>query len=373
MFLQSIQISNYKNLDLNFTPSSGLNLLIADNGRGKTNLLEAINYLAINKSFRNNEEVFPDNKIAEYVSIAAGATKDNSSNNLRLVWTADYHKHYYFNQKLTNFAKVRKNIKTLLYAPTSINLVTDGASVRRDFLDTALISLLPNLKTIISTYYKVIRQKNALLTNSQANDINSQLTYWNQQIVSLATTITVERILLVQLLIPLMNDIGAQIFNLTNYNITFNISSKFVDSSQLSLPRNKLQELITSNLKEKLQLNRSKEIETKRVLYGSHKDDYEFMIANRTVRYYASRGQQRLFSLVLHLALLELIESEYEDSYIILLDDIFAELDKSHRMNTCRYLLKKQETKQHQFFITSANEEDFTSEFKAKTHLLQLD
>jgi DNA replication and repair protein RecF len=131
--------------------------------------------------------------------------------------------------------------------------------------------------------------------------------------------------------------------------------------------------LLKNNLAKKLEENGFKEINAGKVLYGSHRDDYGFLLNGQSVRYASSRGQQRLFSFILHFAIFEFLQIETKQNLILLLDDIFSELDAIHRANTLKYLISSsKKAKIKQIFITSADEKDLGKTLKNKVHILDI-
>jgi DNA replication and repair protein RecF len=348
MHIDSLRLWNFKNLHGQIEFSEGINLLVAANGFGKSNLLEAIGYLASGSSFRRvpDELIWPQAKDSE-LSLIAGTV---GSDVLQLEWhrrllatgQLSARKKFQFNSKAASIVKFRQYIGALVYAPTSIDLVTGQAKQRRDFLDEVLISLQPSLYQVFRDYRRVVLSRNSLLQNVVTAN---QLEFWNDKLAQLGSQIIAERLALLSALLPILEDLSAEIYNLQDFKVSFSYVSKVsgpLSDRQIEPGLNAagLLPTITQSFKSKLEAGSGKELQAGRGLYGPHLDDIEFFLQGRLVRFGASRGQQRLFGLILHLAALNLIEAEKGDKQILLLDDLFSELDPAHRQNTASYITK---------------------------------
>ncbi len=377
MYITRVKLDNYKNLNLDFEPSTELNLIIAPNGTGKTNLIEAMYYFYKNSSFRgvSDDYIKPFDQNAHQVfsaiEIALKQEKDDRQDTLRIVWDEKGNKIHQFNSNKTNSTKFRNNIKFLLHAPSSVDVVTGSAGNRRDFLDTSISLLEPKSKKLFRKYKKVLSQKNRFLKDNdpdfslvgqlknaatdqigdffKKNHFGKRMKFWNDQVMELTTEITFQRLSLLKELMPIMQKIAQQIYHQADYQVGFEIDSKYLEVMTHSSEINKKE--IKNGIKEKLSQNLFKEIISQRSLYGAHLDDYLFSLGDKNVRHAGSRGQQRLFSVILHFAFLELFEKISEEKMIVLLDDVFSELDPEHRKNTQTYILDK--CIHHQTFITS--------------------
>lgn len=369
MYISQLKLQNYKNLDLELKLAPGINVIVAPNGSGKTNLLESIYYFASGDSFRSvpDEMIFPDHKPVDFSSAEIDLVDRSERHSLlKVVWNNSGKKGYFFDGRSTNLQKLKSTVKALLYAPTSLDLVTGGAKLRRDFLDTAAGLLRPHLRHNLQRYKRVILQKNRLLQSSlpaNSEQFNLQLDYWNTKLVEFGAEIAAERCLLLQNILPIMEQIASQIYSMENYHPQFKPVSKFIGTELEN--QQELLENLQQNLRELLDRGRDKEIAAQAVLYGPQRDDFEFFLGDRSVRHAASRGQQRLFSLIIHLSVLQLLESEYEEEIIILLDDIFSELDAEHRRKTSDLLVNNFS---NQIFLTAPAEDylEGTSLEKAK-------
>ncbi|MFW5702599.1 MAG: DNA replication/repair protein RecF [Candidatus Dojkabacteria bacterium] len=351
MIIKSIKLKNYKNLDLELDFNDQLNLIVAPNGTGKTNLLEAINYLADGSSFRaiGDEYIMPENKKGSSISsvIVGDIFQDSGVGfGLRVAWHFPAgEKNYFFNEKKSNLQKFKRNFHTTVHAPASMDVVSGPSSNRRQFLDRSLQNLRPGLKQTFSDFRKALTQKNRLLGALAAGKITlgnarTQLPFWNEKLVQFGDKITQERLTLLETIKPFLEEIAGEVYHLDEFKLEYIRETK-------------------GDFKEIFAGNMEKELVVGRCLYGAHKDSYEFLLNGKDIRNASSRGQQRLFSLILHLAVAKLVDSEREELGVLLLDDIFSELDPEHRSKTMNYLIKGNESGEiGQIFITSPDERD---------------
>lgn len=387
MLLTKIALTNYKNFSaLEVTPHPGLNLLIAPNGSGKTNLLEAINYLAEGSSFRGvgDEFVFPyADTSADIVAITAQLEENGINTQLRLVWEKQSPanaggKTYLLNHKKSNIQGFRRHLLTVVHAPTSLDVVAGPGKLRRDFLDNTNLKLRGDLRDNLQTYARVLRQKNRLLKLYQAGKISHsdtviQIPLWEEKLYTHGAMITLARISLLKTLSPVLGEIAAEIYHLDRYDLEFSLTSKYFSLEELASFDTRADQVdyLAAQLRQKLESNREKELRAGKSLYGTHLDDYEFLLNGQSVRYAASRGQQRLFSLILHLATLRMLQAETGRRFLLLLDDIFSELDEEHRLKTLNYLkVMIKENILEQVIITSPDARDLPKKMRKATELI---
>jgi DNA replication and repair protein RecF len=394
MYISKVKLENYKNLNLDFEPSVELNLIIAPNGSGKTNLIEALYYFYKNSSFRgvSDDYVKPFSQdagqIFSAIEIALKQEKEEREDTLRIVWDKSDKKTHLFNSNKTNSTKFRNNIKFLLHAPSSVDVVTGSAGNRRDFFDTSISLLEPKSKKLFRKYRKVLAQKNRFLKDNEPcfsligelkdatevqikdfykkDNFGQRMKFWNDQVAQLTTQITFQRVSLLKELVPIMQKIAKKIYHQNNYQVGFELESKYLEKLT-NVPVKFDKEVIKEAIKAKLDMNLSKEIISQRSLYGAHLDDYIFLLGGKNVRHAGSRGQQRLFSVILHFAFLELFEKRAKEKMIVLLDDVFSELDPEHRINTQKYILDK--CAHHQTFITSPDESQINLQTEKYHHI----
>ncbi len=395
MYISQIKLKDYKNLDIEIHLSKNINLIIAPNGAGKTNFIEAVMYFANGNSFRGipDQQIFPDNKSVFFSLIEADLyqIKYQNTHKYRIVWTNQSHhdnsknnknnsklhsnkkffkKNYFKDKKKTNLIKFKNSFKCLLYAPDFIDLVSGPSANRRKFIDDALSFLSQDMQKIIENYKKVLKNKNKLLknTNLSQKNKNDQIKFWNEKLIKLSAIITSERISLMNMLMPINKEIAKSLYHKSDYNLSYEIDSKYIQDKKNYFQKKDLKLQIEKNLSDKIYANLEKELVVGFSLYGAHRDDYNFFLNFNNVRHFASRGEQRLLSLILYLSLLRVLEAEYDDQFIILLDDVLSELDKKHKNNTLEFLFKLD----NQIILSTSEKNDISKKFFQKANKIKI-
>ncbi|EKE05749.1 MAG: DNA replication and repair protein recF [uncultured bacterium] len=314
--IKTLNLINFRNFikkEIEF--SDGVNVINAPNASGKTNILEAIFMLSLGKSFKTRKV----DECIKYGEQIARVTIDG----LEIVITKDVagwpKKRLLVNGVPRRLVDFTGNIKTVLFAPQDLELITDGPALRRNFLDNVLCITDREYRRSLLSYEKGIRQRNRLLLRIREEGISrSNLLFWNQLLIKNGTYISGKR----RELIEFINSLG-------KCNLKY-------DYSAISEGR--------------LEQYKNEEIASATTLVGPHRDDFIFLQESRDLARYGSRGQQRMEILWLKLAELAYIEEVTEVKPILLLDDIFSELDHMHRE------IVMQTLKDHQVIITSVDE-----------------
>jgi len=316
MLINKLALNNFRNFSKkHFEFGKGVNVIVGPNAIGKTNILEAIIFLSMGKSFKARKE----EECIKYEEQIARITTDG----LEVVITRDVpdwpKKRLLVNGVPKRLIDFTGNIKTVLFAPQDLELVTDGPSLRRNFLDTVLSQIDREYRRALGSYEKGVRQRNRLLMHIRDEGApRSGLGFWNQLLIKNGNYITDKR----QELIDYIN-------SLDKCHLQY-------DSSIISEGR--------------LEQYKNEEVSSATTLVGPHRDDFLFLKDNRNLASFGSRGQQRMEILYLKLAELAYIEQMTEVKPLLLLDDIFSELDHIHRE------IVMETINNHQVIITSADE-----------------
>lgn len=329
--LKTLNLTNFRNFEKKTIEfGEGVNVINAPNASGKTNILEAIFFLATGKSFKAKVESEVIMYNAEIARISAEAGNLNEDFRIEAVLTNGY-----LDIGKENLEKVAKkkltvngipkrlidfagNIKVTLFAPSDLELVTDSPSLRRNFLDTVLSQSDREYRRAIGSYEKGVRQRNKLLWRVREEGLSrSHLLFWNQLLIKNGNYITDKRTELIE------------------YINRKNKCHLKYDSSTISEGR--------------LEQYKNEEVASATTLVGPHRDDFVFLQEDRDLASFGSRGQQRMEVLYLKIAEMNFIEEKTSVKPILLLDDIFSELDHSHRE------IVMQTLNSHQVIITSAD------------------
>lgn len=318
MILDEIRLQQFRSYEKRtFSFSAATTLILGANAAGKTNILEGIYFLATGKSFRADQE----KEVITWGSAFARVTGKSEDTTLECV-VSPQGKKYLVNGVPRRQIDFVGNVRAVLFWPEHLELVTDSPSVRRKYLDSVLVQVDREYRRNLLSYERGLRQRNKLLDLIfEGKAARSQLQFWNQLLIKVGGYITEARA-------SYIDFINAYSLPSQKFGISY-------DKSVISDGR--------------LEQYKNEEIAAKATLVGPHRDDCVFLGAHGSLSSYGSRGEQRLAILWLKLAEVSYIERQTGQRPLLLLDDIFSELDVPHRAFVLD-LLGKQQT-----IITSAD------------------
>lgn len=342
MHLKKLSLTNfrsYESLELLFPP--GVNTFIGNNGCGKTNIAEALIYLGFLSSHRvptNAPLIYRDR---EQAIIRADIESDGRTLSVDLEINANKANRARLNQNPTKSQReILGALQVIYFSPEDLDLVRGEPTQRRDFLDKLLILRTPRMAGVITDYDRVLRQRNTLLKTRAPE---SALAPWTEQLISLGAQLTAERIALVEKLNPY---VGAHYANLNEVKA----ASIAYKSSTDGLTTNSVANLQTLTVKQ-LEVA-GNESERGISLIGPHRDDLHLHLGDFPAKGYASHGESWSMAISLRIASFTLLRDE-GSSPILILDDIFAELDTTRRKQLVAITEIAEQT-----FITVAVESD---------------
>lgn len=318
--LTKIRLSNFRNFtDQVFNFSSQTTVIVADNAKGKTNILEAINLIATGRSFRARREDEMINYDAEIARVKGKVNEET----LEIVLTHGFLKRGNIEEKtpkkrlLVNDTPKRlidfaSHIKSVVFRPQDIELIDDSPSVRRKFLDNLLSQVDYEYRRSLLNYEKgVVRRNKVLQSIRDTGASRSNLFFWDNLLIKNGDYISRAR----EEFIEYLNSMPS----VTDMNF-----SAVYDKSAIS--------------EERLSQYSREEVYAGKTLVGPHRDEIVFKIQEtsnkkqtRELYTYGSRGEQRMAVLWAKVGELEYIKEKTNEKPILLLDDIFSELDHEHR------------------------------------------
>lgn len=332
--LNLINFRNYENLKLKFY--KGINILYGSNAQGKTNLLESIYFLGMTRSHRpsiNNNLIL---NFKDYSIVNGKINKNNIDYDLNIKF--DFNKKILSidNNNIKRVSDYISNLNIIIFCPDDLELIKSSPQVRRKFLNLELSQLYSNYYIILNEYNKLLKIRNNYLKklNKNQNIDKNYFEILNNYLVEKAILIYKMRFKFINKINEFSGSIYKNIMNIDNYFIKYkpNIDIDILDK----------------NLKDKLlsYLNKNINLDIKlcATSIGPHKDDIEFYILDKNLKLYGSQGQQRAAVLTLKLAEIELFKKYKEDTPILLLDDIFSELDDKKKNNLLKYIVKDIQT-----------------------------
>ncbi len=338
MFLKILNLQNFRSFRKEkFDFVKRITLIIGPNAAGKTNILEAIYLLATGKSFRASKE----EEMISYGKEIARVRGDSLEVTLttgEVQGKRTARKLYKINGVGKRWRDFAGQLKCVLFRPEDIDLILGSPSIRRNYLDFILEQVDWQYRVCNLAYQKGLRQRNKLLDRIREGEArSSQLLFWNQLLIKNGQIVTRKR----EELIEFFNQ--------------YLVKEKYDKKMQLHLFVNYDRSTITEKRLEKYS---QAELALGTTLVGPHRDDIKLManslklIAKRDLALYGSRGEQRMTILKIKLAELEFIKQRTNQEPVLLLDDIFSELDKKHRklvleiINSCQTVITSTEVNQ---------------------------
>ena len=324
--LELINFRNYSKLNIKFNDK--LNIIIGNNAQGKTNILEAIYYLSISKSFLsiNDKNVIKHNEMHSFIKGKINYL--HKLENLKISITSN-------NKKLgVNKVEIKKHcdfigkLKVIIYYPDSLRIIKDGPSNRRRFLNIEISQLYLKYIKLLNEFNIVLKQRNEYLKVMKSGNIN--IDYYNiitEKFIKLSVDIYRYRKDFIDNINKYIGDIFIYISGTSGLKL-------FYDTQiDVSVDNN-----IKVNLYEKIKSNYDREIIYGTSLIGPHRDDFSFKADNIDLLLYGSQGQQKMAVLALKLAEIDVFMDICSEYPVLLLDDLFSELDVDKRNKVISYL-----------------------------------
>lgn len=316
--LNLVNFRNYLNLDLDF--DSRPTILVGNNATGKSNLLEAIYLLSTTKSARvdNEDELIKDD---ESFTRVEGFVKEGQAETELLVIINRQTEEGMFRKKVLVNGISRRvtdfigNLPAVIFYPSDINMVTGPPSLRRWHLDLALAQIDSQYKKALTLYEQFLTARNRVLKRIREGQAKfDELDYWTQGLVKNGKIISEKRLAFFDFINGLDKPLGEFEFGYKGSEVTV----------------------------EKLGETNGREIAAAATLIGPHRDDFEVLLEGRNLAHYGSRGEQRTATLAFKLAQLEYMAKILGKRPILLLDDVFSELDALHRAHVVEVVGKQQ-------------------------------
>lgn len=331
MRLKSLKLFNFRNYsELSLDLSFGINIFIGDNGVGKTNILEAIYILSLTKSNRYGtiNDLIKHDAITSKINCLVdydGYTKEYE------IMLSDQVKKVYINkQEIKKIANYISNFCVTTFMPNDIDIIRGTPSIRRNLLNIQIGQLYNNYLKYVNEYNSLLKIRNDYLKRLNING-NTDLRYLdiiNQKMVEVSLKIYYFRYFYLEEINKIISQVFKKIANISNLKIEY-ANSLNLDSYDENLIKDKLISRYKKNL--------SKEIMQGMTLTGVHRDDLIFKIDGVDARIYASEGQQRLIVIAYKISELLLFKKIKKEYPVLLLDDVFSEIDLKKRNNIIKY------------------------------------
>lgn len=322
MVLKQISLQNFrshKKQDFSFDKTT---IIIGKNTAGKTNILEAINFLSSGKSFRAEKEIdtiFTEELFAKIVGIIE---EEKDKTNLTVILSNQgtyFSKRFLVNDVARRQIDFVSNFYSVLFTPQDLDIISNSPSIRRKYVDSILYKALRHYRIALATYEKALRNRNKMLDDMRDGKkmySDKDFDYWNKILIDNGKTLTDER----EMFVEFINKSEKEMFDFT----------VFYDRSTISEER----------LLKYYEAERASGV----TLVGPQRDEFVFLKkSGQTVKEFGSRGEQRLTILQTKILEVRFLKDATEREPVLLLDDIFSELDAAN-INKIFELLPNQQT-----------------------------
>lgn len=318
MYIDKIKLKNFRNYkEQEIKLKDGINLFYGNNAQGKTNIIESVFICSMGKSFRARKDKELINFDAKDFQIEIEYTKKDREGKIKYI--VGENKNIFINNvQIKKMSEILGNINIVLFSPEDINIIKDGPSNRRKFLNMMISQLRPKYIYTYNLYLKTLEQRNIYLKNSSLENKNEDLLdIYDEKLAEYGIIINKYRDEFINKIKEKISEIHKKVTKEKEEIKIKYISDCFEKEKFL----------------EQLKNNRNQDILKGYTSIGIQRDDIYFFINGKKIDVYGSQGQQRTSILSLKLAELEIIKDEIGEYPILLLDDFMSELDSQRRLN----------------------------------------
>lgn len=349
MIIKKLSLYNFKNhSEKKFEFSPQINCFVGNNGAGKTNILDAMHYLSVGKSFLGNRDFSNIKNDEDFFTIDAEIQNEDSEDIIKISQPKEGKKLVKKNDK--SYERLSDHIgylPSVMISPYDSNLISDSGESRRKFLDSMISQTDSGYLFDLIQYQKTIQQRNALLKYFAKNRVwdKDSLDIYNDPITRFGTKIFEKRKEFVEQLNPIVQNFYT-IISGGKESVSVFYQADLAEGYDPTYPETAFQELLAQSVERDRMLTYTSK--------GIHKDDLLFEMDNTLIKKIGSQGQQKSFLISLKLAQMSLIKELTHKTPILLLDDIFDKLDDS-RVSQLIELVNRESF--GQIFITDTHKE----------------
>ncbi len=339
--INNIKLKNFRNIEnLELNTNYNLIILSGNNAIGKTSILEAIYYISTSKSHRTNEIEELINKNNDFFKIELKSFK-----NFKSIYSREGKTNFINNVEINKISDYIGNIKCVFFSPYDLNLIDGTKSDKRHFLDLEISILNKKYLYHLSNYKKRLKERNELLKIYKEKD---------KMILDILTKNLIEELkIILDYRINFLKELNIELEKIIFFNETIKLDYLY------SFNKDEIEKSFNSKLEY--------DIKTKTTNIGIHRDDFLIYLNNMDATIYASQGQKRSIVIAIKLALKEYIKNKYNEVPILLLDDVFGELDDIRQQSLITYLIGNNQT-----FITTTTTLSIPDELLKEAHVINL-
>ena len=347
--LELYNFRNYKKQEIAF--NEGVNFFVGENGCGKTNLLEAIYFLSLAKSYKTNDA----NTItyqSDFSRIKAIVNNQGRKIDLKIVNSIKGKKTIINNQEIKKLSDYIGVINVLSFLPEDLIIIKGSPKDRRYFINLANGQIDRQYLYELTNFRNLLKQRNELL---------KKLSEMSQPDLTLLDVITEQLSESIKIIVDFRKKFVKEI------NTSLKRMYRFLSDKKIDFEF-KYKPSIENNIEETLKSKYKNDLYLRTTNLGPHRDDYDFLIDNLQAKDNASQGEQRIMVLAMMLAISDIIENKYKERPIFLLDDVFSELDSKRQNKLIKYLLKLKA----QAIITTTNLENIQEDILKKSTIFRV-
>jgi DNA replication and repair protein RecF len=354
VWVEKLDVTNWRNharTTVNFTP--GVTVLIGPNGQGKTNLVEALYFLATLSSHRVSGSAALISDSQAQSTLYAELRHDNRTVSVGVTLKRQGSTDAAINGVKAKASDIPQWLSMVMFAPEDIGIIRGEPASRRAFMDQLVVSASPFFASVYQDFDRVLKQRNSLLKSlrtSRGHADHSTLAVWNEKFVNLSASIMIARSENLSHIMPLVTEHYATLAGDDRVEYTYLPSVPNTEGSMIAGDAESLRHLLAEEIEARAQ----EEIDRGVTLLGPQRDDVHFTISTKPARTHASQGETWSLALSLRLATAQWLRQERSSGDpIIILDDVFAELDAKRRERLLGLV-----SNYTQIIVTSAVEED---------------
>lgn len=346
MLCKRVELQNFRNAECEVIEfDSGINVLHGENAQGKTNLLEAIYFVSLGKSFRTTHETEIIRFGEEYASISLDYESEGREQNVTMRFSDNVRqkKNVTHNGvKITKLSELVGSFRAVLFSPDHLQMIKDGPALRRNYLDVAISQIRPMYLHSLQKYNKILKNRNTLIKNAEEDraTFDATIDFWSAQLAHEAAIIARAR----EEYVSKSGEIIADFYSRMCQSGEINEHPEFIYAGSAKQDGDLYfdVEATEKNFLRLLTDFHEREIAAGSTLYGIHRDDIVINLNGKNTRLYSSQGQQRSLALAMKLAEGEICKMYSGEYPVFLFDDVFSELDSGRRKNLLREIADRQ-------------------------------
>lgn len=339
MIIRKLNLTSFRNYDgLEVTFEPGLNFILGKNGSGKTNIVEAINFLSISHSFRTDEDNDLINNNNDFARVEGIFEIGEETHRIKTILSHDGKKIECDGHKVERLSELTKLINVIVFKPSDVLFFDNSPGTRRRFMDSSISKMDYTYLKALNEYEKLLKERNEILKLSCVDE--TYLDIVTDQMINVQKQIVLKRQSFIDKINSVINKVICNLKG-TDEKVEFiyypfvNVDDKYLETS-----KNAYKEALESDLK-----RRSTSV-------GVHRENFATTLNKCEITSFGSQGEKRIVALALLLCPYFLVEDK-EKKPIVILDDVLSELDKANQNRLINFV-----SKMEQVFITATNYED---------------